>query len=69
MISPWETQLGVAGAVHLALSAPNFNHPHEIGITELIDDPVRGLHEESGIIHQPNGIGLGVYLEDILDIE
>ena len=60
VISPWETQIGVSAGVHLILSGSNFNHPHEIGINELADDPIRGLSEEQGTIHPPVGSGLGV---------
>ncbi|MHA1938004.1 MAG: hypothetical protein ACW97O_07305 [Candidatus Thorarchaeota archaeon] len=41
------------------------NHPHEIGINELADDPVRGLVEDQGLIHPPVDLGLGVVLRDL----
>ncbi|UCE10857.1 MAG: hypothetical protein JSW61_02720 [Candidatus Thorarchaeota archaeon] len=60
LISPWETQIGVAAGVHLIISSSNFNHPHETGIRELKNDPIQGLKEEMGIIQPPTGSGLGV---------
>jgi L-alanine-DL-glutamate epimerase-like enolase superfamily enzyme len=64
VISPWETQIGVSAAVHLVLSGANFNHPHEIGIHELADDPAQGLVEDQGIIQSPTGPGLGVTFQE-----
>lgn len=60
IISPWETQLGVSAAVHLALSNSNFNHPHEIAPGSLKDDPFQGLVANMGIYETPKGAGLGV---------
>ncbi|MFX0107573.1 MAG: mandelate racemase/muconate lactonizing enzyme family protein [Candidatus Hodarchaeota archaeon] len=62
LISPWETQIGIAAAVHLALSASNFTHPHEISPRSLMNDPVHGLKEVQGRIRVPEGAGLGVSL-------
>lgn len=60
IISPWETQIGVSAAVHLVLSGSNFNHPHEIELGSLKDDPFHGLVEEKGKYLPPTGIGLGI---------
>jgi L-alanine-DL-glutamate epimerase-like enolase superfamily enzyme len=60
VISPWETQIGVSAAVHLAISSSNFNHPHEIAPGALKGDPFKGLLEENGIYQQPTGAGLGI---------
>lgn len=60
MISPWETQIAQAAAVHLALASSNFNRPHDLGTKELKDDPTEGLLEEHGIIRSPTAAGLGV---------
>ncbi len=60
IISPWETQIGQAAGIHLALSSHNFNYPHDLGTEELVDDPTKGLHEERGIIFAPKESGLGV---------
>ncbi|MFQ6126551.1 MAG: mandelate racemase/muconate lactonizing enzyme family protein [Candidatus Heimdallarchaeota archaeon] len=60
VISPWETQIGQAAGVHLALSSNNFNHPNDLGTEGLEDDPTHGLQEEHGIIQSPPGPGLGV---------
>lgn len=60
MISPWETQIGQAAAVHLALASSNCNRPHDLGTKELKDDPTEGLQEEHGIIRAPTAAGLGV---------
>ncbi len=60
IISPWETQIGVAGAVHLVLSGTNFNHPHELAPGSLRDDPFRGLVEDNGVYLSPKGAGLGI---------
>jgi o-succinylbenzoate synthase len=60
VISPWETQIGNAAGVHLALAGMNFNHAHDMGTRELIDDPVKGLEEKNGIILKPLEPGLGV---------
>lgn len=60
IISPWETQIGVSAAVHLALSGSNFNHPHEIAPGALKGDPFHGLVEEHGNYHPPKGPGLGI---------
>lgn len=60
IISPWETQIGVAAAVHLVLSGSNFNHPHELAPGSLRDDPFKGLVENNGVYIPPNGTGLGI---------
>jgi len=60
IISPWETQIGVSAAVHLALSGSNFNHPHEIAPGALKGDPFHGLVEVHGNYHPPKGPGLGI---------
>lgn len=60
VISPWETQIGQAAGIHLALSSPNFNHPNDLGIDNLKDDPTQGLHEERGIIRPSTCPGLGI---------
>ncbi|MHA1961995.1 MAG: mandelate racemase/muconate lactonizing enzyme family protein [Candidatus Thorarchaeota archaeon] len=64
LISPWETQIGVAAGVHLILSSSNFNHPHETGTRELKNDPIQGLEEEMGVIQPPTGPGLGVSFQN-----
>lgn len=61
LISPWETQIGQAAGVHLALASPSFNGPHDLGTKELKDDPTYGLKEINGVIHLPKGPGLGVH--------
>ncbi|MFX0113669.1 MAG: mandelate racemase/muconate lactonizing enzyme family protein [Candidatus Hodarchaeota archaeon] len=63
VISPWETQVGQAAGVHLALASPNFSGPHDLGTKELKDDPTKGLQEEKGIIRSPTGPGLGIIYE------
>ncbi len=60
VISPWETQIGQSAGVHLILSTSNFNHPNDLGLNGLQDDPTSGLIEEQGIIHVPKGPGLGI---------
>jgi L-alanine-DL-glutamate epimerase-like enolase superfamily enzyme len=60
IISPWETQIGVSAAVHLALSRKNFNHPHEISPDSLKGDPFQGLVASKGIYYPPVGNGFGV---------
>ncbi len=60
IISPWETQIGVSAAVHLALSGSNFNHPHEIAPGSLRDDPFKGLVEDYGVYLPPKRGGLGI---------
>ena len=62
MISPWETQIGIAGAIHLILSGTNFNHAHEIGPGALRDDPFYGLEEHLGEYTVPSKPGLGISL-------
>jgi len=59
-ISPWETQIGISAAVHLVLSGPNFNHPHELAPGSLSNDPFQGLVEERGKYQPPKGPGLGI---------
>ena len=61
LISPWETQIGQAAGVHLALASPSFDGPHDLGTKELRDDPTTGLQESKGIIKRPKGPGLGVH--------
>lgn len=61
IISPWETQIGQAAGVHLALSSPNFKGPHDLGTKELKNDPTTGLEESNGIIKRPKGSGLGIH--------
>jgi o-succinylbenzoate synthase len=61
LISPWETQIGQAAGVHLALASPSFNGPHDLGTKELRDDPTIGLEESHGVIKKPKGPGLGVH--------
>ncbi len=60
VISPWETQIGQSAGIHLILSTSNFNHPNDLGLNGLQDDPTSGLVEEQGIIHVPKGPGLGI---------
>jgi len=60
IISPWETQIGISAAVHLVLSGSNFNHPHEIALGPLRDDPFTGLVEDNQTYQPPTGTGLGI---------
>ncbi len=63
IISPWETQIGISGGVHLVLASSNFNHPHEIAPGSLKDDPFFGLEEHLGEYKLPHGPGLGISLK------
>lgn len=63
LITPWETQIGIAAGIHLVLASPNANHSHELMTGDLKDDPTYGLQEERGIIQPPTGPGLGVTYE------
>jgi len=67
LISPWETQIGIAAAIHLVLSSPNFNHPQDLGIGALKDDPTSGLHQKQGVIEAPISPGLGVMYKFMKD--
>lgn len=60
LISPWETRVGIAAGVHLAVASENTNHPHELDLISLKDDPAVGLRQENGIILLPKGPGLGI---------
>ncbi|MHA1993267.1 MAG: mandelate racemase/muconate lactonizing enzyme family protein [Candidatus Hodarchaeales archaeon] len=60
LISPWETQIGVAAALHIALSSPNFKHPQGIGLGALQDDPTSGLYQKQGALQIPSASGLGI---------
>jgi len=61
LISPWETSVGIAAGVHLAVSAVNTNHPHELDLISLQNDPAIGLTQEQGSILLPKEPGLGVH--------
>jgi o-succinylbenzoate synthase len=63
LISPWETQIGLAAALHIVFSSPNFNHPQGIGLGALQDDPVTGLHQKKGTFQIPTAPGLGIMYE------
>lgn len=60
IISPWETSVGIAAGVHLAVASENANHPHELDLISLKNDPATGLHQEKGVILLPEGSGLGI---------
>jgi L-alanine-DL-glutamate epimerase-like enolase superfamily enzyme len=60
IISPWETQIGISGGIHLAVASSNFNHAHEIAAGSLEDDPFFGLEEHLGEYRLPHGPGLGI---------
>lgn len=59
-ISPWETQIGIAAAVHLILSGANFNLAHEIGPGALKDDPFKGLVYSRGRYLPTHNPGFGI---------
>jgi L-alanine-DL-glutamate epimerase-like enolase superfamily enzyme len=67
LISPWETQVGIAAAIHLVLSSSNFNHPQDLGIGALKDDPTSGLYQKQGMIEVPTAPGLGVMYKFLKD--
>ncbi|MFX1512222.1 MAG: mandelate racemase/muconate lactonizing enzyme family protein [Promethearchaeota archaeon] len=60
LISPWETHIGQAAGLHLAISSPNFDCAHELSTKELKDDPTFGLQEDNGIIRISKSSGLGI---------
>jgi L-alanine-DL-glutamate epimerase-like enolase superfamily enzyme len=50
-----------AAALHFAAATPYLDYACELGeFARLLDDPVRGLEVEHGILRVPEGLGLGV---------
>jgi o-succinylbenzoate synthase len=62
LISPWETQIGIAAALHIAISARNFKYPQELSLGALRDDPTSGLQQLQGTLQIPTEPGLGIRL-------